>query len=131
VRRALALLALAGAVILAGAVLIAATWHLPYPHALYCAIGNAATDGCDALPRTGAGQLAAVAVMLTAVPLLAAVFALATGAHVLHRWNRHHGRDLEQIRETAEKAHRIAADTHKALTGIDHPDAPPTTREQS
>ena len=44
---------------------------------------------------------------------------------------RVHGKLLEPVREHlrvieahAEKAHRIAADTHKALTGADHPDAP-------
>ena len=34
--------------------------------------------------------------------------------------------DLSEIRAVAEAAHRIAADTHKALTGLDHPDAPVT-----
>jgi hypothetical protein len=46
-------------------------------------------------------------------------------------WRRHlsHGAELAEIRAIAEKAHRIAADTHKALTGKDHPDAPGGRRE--
>jgi hypothetical protein len=41
-------------------------------------------------------------------------------------WQRHlgHGTELAEIRALAAKAHQIAADTHKALTGEDHPDAP-------
>jgi hypothetical protein len=31
-----------------------------------------------------------------------------------------------EIRDAAEKAHRIAADTHRHLTGLHHPDAPGT-----
>jgi hypothetical protein len=32
--------------------------------------------------------------------------------------------ELAEIRAIAEKGRKIAADTHKALTGMDHPDAP-------
>jgi len=32
--------------------------------------------------------------------------------------------EIAELRSVAERAHRIAADTHKALTGTDHPDAP-------
>jgi hypothetical protein len=32
--------------------------------------------------------------------------------------------ELAEIRAIAEKGRRIAADTHKALTGYAHPDAP-------
>jgi hypothetical protein len=41
-------------------------------------------------------------------------------------WQRHlgQGAELAEIRDIAVKAHRIAADTHKVLTGLDHPDAP-------
>jgi hypothetical protein len=38
------------------------------------------------------------------------------------------GADLTRIRCLAEKTQRIAADTHKALTGFDHPDAPAAER---
>jgi hypothetical protein len=72
--RAWVLLAAAGADIIAGGVAIAATWHLSFWHGLYCSIGTASTVGCDTAPRTGLGQAVAVGIMLTAVPLLAAVF---------------------------------------------------------
>jgi hypothetical protein len=41
-------------------------------------------------------------------------------------WHRHlgHSRELAEIRAIAEKAHRISADTPRALTGQVHPDAP-------
>jgi hypothetical protein len=36
---------------------------------------------------------------------------------------------LDGIAATAAAAHRIAADTHKALTGFEHPDAPKAERK--
>lgn len=130
-RHALVLLAAVAASLLLGAGLITAAWHLGYLHALYCAIGNAATDGCDVTPRTGAGQVVAVVVILVTIPLFGLLVARVTSVHVDRLWRRRNGADIAQIRETAEKAHRIAADTHRALTGLDHPDAPPphTTEE--
>lgn len=120
-RHILALLAIAVAAITGGAVLIALSWHLPYWHALYCSLGTAATDGCDAAPHDGSGYLVAAAVILIAIPALAGVFSVATSLHI----RRHQAPELARIRDVAEKAHRIAAATHKAVTGRDHPDAPP------
>lgn len=45
--------------------------------------------------------------------------------------NNRISRRLHRHAVTAEKALRIAADTHRHVTGHAHPDAPPTTREQS
>lgn len=41
-------------------------------------------------------------------------------------WHKHlgHGAELAEIREIAEQGRRISADTHRALTGLEHPDAP-------
>jgi hypothetical protein len=74
VKRALFLAAVAAASVLAGAAGITATWHLPFGHAAYCSLATAATVGCDVTPSSGPGQAVAVAVMLTALPLLAAAF---------------------------------------------------------
>ncbi len=74
-RPAPVLIAAAAGCVLAGGAVISVTWHVSYGHALYCAVGTAATVGCDVTPRTAAGQVTAVAVMLTAIPLLAAAYA--------------------------------------------------------
>lgn len=81
-RRAWLLLAVAAGVILAGAALLAATWHLSYGHGLYCSLGIASTVGCDASPPGAAGRVAASVVILATIPALAAVFAMLTGLHL-------------------------------------------------
>lgn len=62
--------------------------------------------------------------------VLAAVFAFLFRDHigrVLRTWwHRHfgHADELAEIRDLAARAHRIAADTHRHVTGRHHPDAP-------
>lgn len=74
------LLAVAGAFVLAGGGAFAATQGLPFTSGLYWAITTAATVGYgDITPHNGAGRVIASLVMLTTIPLLASVFALATG----------------------------------------------------
>jgi voltage-gated potassium channel len=81
-RIALLLGAAVGCMLL-GAVLFSATQHIPFTTALYWAITTATTVGYgDITPKTGAGRLVASGVMLTTIPLLASVFALATGGYV-------------------------------------------------
>jgi hypothetical protein len=99
--RARLLLAAAAADIIAGGALIAATWGLSFGYGLYCAVGVATTVGCDATPHGTAGRIVVVAVMLTAIPLLAAAFAQ------LH---------LDKVRDHIDKAH---AAIHKRLDGIE------------
>jgi voltage-gated potassium channel len=78
-----ALLAGATACVLAGAGLFALTQDLPFTTGLYWAITTATTVGYgDVTPHNGVGRLIASAVMLTAIPMLAAVFALVTGGAV-------------------------------------------------
>ncbi len=80
-RHIAALLAAAAACVLAGAVLFALTQNLPFTTGLYWAITTATTVGYgDVTPHNGAGRVISSAVMLTTIPLLAAVFALVTGA---------------------------------------------------
>jgi voltage-gated potassium channel len=74
---------LGGAVacVLVGAALFALTQSLPFTTGLYWAITTATTVGYgDVTPHNGAGRVIASAVMLTTIPMLAAVFALVTGA---------------------------------------------------
>ena len=77
------LLGVALGCILLGAALFSLTEHITYGSAVYWAITTAATVGYgDITPKTGAGRVIASGVMLTTIPLLAAVFALATGGYV-------------------------------------------------
>lgn len=69
-----------------------------------------------------AGNLVA-SVLLFVLGILAAWL----GRHKIRAWwkNHHpHGPALAEIREIAEKAHRIAADTYEHHTGMRHPDSP-------
>lgn len=121
------LVAAAVAVITGGAALFASVERLPFTTGLYWAIVTAGTVGYgDVAPRTPHGRLIAVAVILIAVPLLGGVYTRMAGAHIRRKLSG----DLGEIRDTAEKAHRIAADTYHHHTGRDHPDAPSTTTER-
>lgn len=74
------LLASAVGCVLIGAAAFAATQHRPFTTGLYWAITTATTVGYgDVSPQNGTGRVIAVLVMLTTIPLLASVFALATG----------------------------------------------------
>jgi hypothetical protein len=112
-KRALVLLAAAAAIMATEGKLLASAWHLTYGHGLYCVIGVASTVGCDAGPHSVAGRGAAVVVILTCIPLLAAVFSWLTGRHA----GRHaaakvkeHLADAEKrIAEEADRRHMIMA----------------------
>jgi voltage-gated potassium channel len=74
------LLAAAAAGVLIGGWAFAATQNLPVSTGLYWAITTATTVGYgDVTPHNGAGRVIASLVMLITIPLLASVFALATG----------------------------------------------------
>ena len=74
------LLASAAGCVLAGAAAFAATQGRPFSTGLYWAITTATTVGYgDVTPKTAAGRVIASLVMLTTIPLLASVFALASG----------------------------------------------------
>jgi voltage-gated potassium channel len=77
------LILLCGVVVvtIAGGALFAATQHYPFTTGLYWAITTATTVGYgDVTPHNAAGRVVASVVMLTAIPMLAAAFALVTGA---------------------------------------------------
>jgi voltage-gated potassium channel len=74
------LLASACGCVLAGGAAFAATQGRPFTTGVYWAVTTASTVGYgDVTPDNGAGRVIAVLVMLTTIPLLASVFALATG----------------------------------------------------
>jgi voltage-gated potassium channel len=74
------LLSAAAACVLIGAWLFGLSQDLPFTTGLYWAITTATTVGYgDVTPHNAIGRVVASAVMLTTIPLLAAVFALVTG----------------------------------------------------
>jgi voltage-gated potassium channel len=80
--RIASLLSAAAACVLTGAFLFSLAEKLPFTTGLYWAITTATTVGYgDVTPHNGIGRLIASAVMLTTIPLLASVFALATGGY--------------------------------------------------
>jgi voltage-gated potassium channel len=82
-RSVAALLAGAAACVLVGAALFALTQDLPFTTGLYWAVTTATTVGYgDVTPHNGVGRLIASGVMLTTIPMLAAVFALLTSGAV-------------------------------------------------
>jgi voltage-gated potassium channel len=75
----LRVLAVLAGVIVAGALLFAAADHRSFGTALYWAVTTASTVGYgDVTPTSAWGRVVAVGVMLTAIPLLALMFANAT-----------------------------------------------------
>jgi voltage-gated potassium channel len=115
-RRHVALL-LSGAVacVLVGAALFAATQHYPFTTSLYWAITTATTVGYgDVTPHNAVGRLVASAVMLTAIPLLASVFALMTGAAAASGVRR----ILTMARQLPESAHRLVVGMDPTVPAI-------------
>ncbi|MGH3190021.1 MAG: potassium channel family protein [Streptosporangiaceae bacterium] len=75
------LLGCVAAVVLIGAWLFSLAEKLPFTTGLYWAVTTATTVGYgDVTPHNPVGRLLASLVMLTAIPMLAAAFALVTGA---------------------------------------------------
>ena len=76
---ALATIACAGALDLAGGIVFAAAEHIPVTSGLYWAVATATTVGYgDISPVNPAGRLIAVLVMITVIPLFGATFSLFT-----------------------------------------------------
>lgn len=69
------------AVIVVGAKLFSLVEHLPFTTGLYWAVTTATTVGYgDVTPQTATGRLIAAIVMFTTIPMLAAAFAVISGA---------------------------------------------------
>jgi Ion channel len=91
VKRALLLLGIAGAWITCCGELFDITQHSGFVSGMYWAVTTASTVGYgDVTAKGTGGKLLAIGVMLTAIPLLAAVFALVTSAHIGARLAEHH-----------------------------------------
>jgi voltage-gated potassium channel len=103
-----ALVAGAAFCVLAGAGLFALTQNLPFTTGLYWAITTATTVGYgDVTPHNGAGRVIASAVMLTTIPMLAAVFALVTG-----------GAAAAGIRRILSMETRFSEGTYRLVVGM-------------
>lgn len=119
-RRHWALLAAAAACFTAGGWAYSLTQHLPFTTGLYWAVETATTVGYgDVTPHNPAGRVVSLAVMLTTIPLLAALFAWVTSLHAVRLHSR------SSTARDAAAARRIMADLYRHHTGEDHPDAHP------
>ena len=109
---AMTLLVLALAFVIAGGVLFAVTQHVPVTTGLYWAVVTAATVGYgDVIPKDGTGRLIAVGVMLTAIPLLGAVFAQAMAMTAAMHIRRLLGEDVR----LPDEIYRIVYGMHPAV----------------
>jgi voltage-gated potassium channel len=88
---------------------------------MYFAITTVTTVGYgDVTPHGWGAHLVAVSIMLLVVPLWAGVFSLVTTGLTAAHVDRRHAVSLD----TAARAHQIAADTYRHVTGREHPEAP-------
>lgn len=84
-RAALTAIGCAAAMDVLGGIAYGLAEHVAAWQGLYWAVTTATTIGYgDVTPKTGAGQVVAVVVMLTVVPLFGATFSLFTTALVAH-----------------------------------------------
>lgn len=90
-RRALILLAVAAGWLLVCGWWLASAEHVPFGTGAYWALASAATVGY--LTPDRAGLLPMTVLMLTGIPLLLAVFGLATSAHI----RKHHQAGLDAM----------------------------------
>jgi voltage-gated potassium channel len=103
------LLLTAIACMLIGAALFAGTQHIPFSKGVYWAITTATTVGYgDVTPHNGVGEIIASGVMLTTIPLLAAVFALLTGVAAANG-----------IRRILQMRHQFPTGAYRIVIGSD------------
>jgi voltage-gated potassium channel len=104
--------------VIVGGALFAVTQGVGLGTGLYWAVTTATTVGYgDVTPRNVAGRIVAVAVMLTAIPLMGAVFALLVGMAA-----------LAQIRRLFGMEHRLPPHGYTIVFGA-HPAVPRTLHE--
>jgi len=105
-------------VVLGGAGVFAATQGIGYGSALYWAVTTATTVGYgDISPHNTSGRIVASVVMLTAIPLLGAIFAVVTSASV-----------SAGIRRFMQMEHHFPAGVYRIVVG-NHPTVPAIVRE--
>jgi voltage-gated potassium channel len=113
-RRHLILLALGLlAIVLIGGALFAATQDIPFTTGVYWAITTATTVGYgDVIPHNPSGRLIASLVMLTAIPLLGAAFAVLAGGSI-----------TAGLRRIMQLDNRFPDGTYRLVVGM-HPTVP-------
>jgi len=112
-RQAFPLIALAVVFTLGGGVLFAVAEHYSIGTGIYFAITTATTVGYgDVTPHNAIGRVIAVGIMLTTIPLLAAVFALWAGAVA-----------SEKIRRLLGMEHHLPTGPYRLVIGS-HPTVP-------
>lgn len=77
-KRALAVLGFTGLLDVVFGILYGLDDHIGIWHGLYCATGTATSLGCDVLPADGTAYVLSTLMMLTILPLFAAIFSLFT-----------------------------------------------------
>jgi voltage-gated potassium channel len=103
------------AVIVAGGAVFAGTQGIPVTTGLYWAITTATTVGYgDVTPRNASGRVVASIVMLTAIPMLAAAFALVTGSTAAAGVRR----ILSMATRFPEGDYRLVVGMHPAVPAI-------------
>lgn len=105
-----------------------ATQHSGLVSGVYWSLTTATTVGYgDVTPHGAGGRLLAMAVMLTAIPMLAAAFS----AFHLHKVRTHAQairRELQEVREIHAEQQRLVAEVHTLLTELHAALAVPSTR---
>lgn len=110
---AMLLTGVAISIVAGGAVFAATQPGMPLTTGLYWAITTASTVGYgDVTPHNPAGRLVAVVVMLTAIPMLAAAFALVTGSAA-----------AAGLRRILAMEHKFPTGTYRIVVGS-HPTVP-------
>ncbi|HVT98448.1 MAG TPA: hypothetical protein VHE33_13175 [Acidobacteriaceae bacterium] len=102
-RRAAAVLVVTAVLDVALGVLYGLAERIHILHGMYCAVATATTVGCDIPPDNGFSYVLSAVMMLTVVPLFAAVFSFFTsGLTADHVDTRH-----EQIKEHLSGTQRL------------------------
>lgn len=81
-------------------ILYAVAENIHVLHGMYCAVGTATTVGCDIPPDNGFSYVLSAVMMLTVVPLFAAVFSFFTSGLTADHVDARHKQMKEHISGT-------------------------------
>lgn len=110
-----ALMALAGLIVVIGALLFSIFEHVSFGLAMYWAVTTATTVGYgDVTPHNTAGRVIAAGVMLTTIPIVGSVFALFAGASAVGRLGRLLGLDTRM----PDDSYVVVYGSHPVLTRV-------------